>query len=143
MSDDMKTCSRCGETKPRAAFGRSAGKPDGLRYSCRACDNARGRERDQRPERKAQQKAYRERRGPLPAEQRRIYAARYRARNLALRAAGVPPPPEKRCQRCGETKPADAFGRNRATGDGLDFYCRPCRRAYVNARNAARREVRA
>jgi hypothetical protein len=32
----------------------------------------------------------------------------------------------KRCPRCGQTKPLDAFVRNRASRDGLGSYCRPC-----------------
>lgn len=32
----------------------------------------------------------------------------------------------KRCPRCGETKPRDAFTRNPSNKDGLGSYCRPC-----------------
>lgn len=36
---------------------------------------------------------------------------------------------EKRCPSCGETKPVSEFPRNRATGDGLATYCKPCHNA--------------
>lgn len=34
---------------------------------------------------------------------------------------------EKRCPKCGSTKPLDAFGRNKNTYDGRQCYCRQCR----------------
>ncbi len=35
----------------------------------------------------------------------------------------------KRCSRCGETKPLDAFHRW-SKGDGRQVWCKPCRKAY-------------
>lgn len=32
----------------------------------------------------------------------------------------------KRCPDCGETKPLDAFYKNRASKDGVQGYCKPC-----------------
>lgn len=34
----------------------------------------------------------------------------------------------KRCPKCGETKPFDEFYRNAKTRDGLECWCKPCRR---------------
>lgn len=39
----------------------------------------------------------------------------------------------KHCMRCQEILPVDAFGPNRAREDGLQEYCRPCKRSYANA----------
>lgn len=39
----------------------------------------------------------------------------------------------KRCPTCGETKPVEDFGKNRARRDGVGSHCRPC----TNARTAA------
>lgn len=39
----------------------------------------------------------------------------------------------KRCTKCGETKPVDEFYRNRSHRDGLNSYCKECRRAYYEA----------
>jgi NMD protein affecting ribosome stability and mRNA decay len=36
----MKTCTRCGETKPLTEFNRQAGTKDGLKYLCRSCHKA-------------------------------------------------------------------------------------------------------
>ena len=36
---------------------------------------------------------------------------------------------EKRCSKCGETKPRSGFHKNRAQPDGLANYCKPCARA--------------
>ena len=35
----MKTCSKCGETKPRTEFHKASGKKDGLRSRCKQCVN--------------------------------------------------------------------------------------------------------
>lgn len=42
-------------------------------------------------------------------------------------AKGAGTPAEKRCPKCGETKPADAFGRNAAQASRLQAYCKACR----------------
>lgn len=34
--------------------------------------------------------------------------------------------PSKRCTRCGEDRPVDQFGRNKANRDGLQSWCRKC-----------------
>jgi hypothetical protein len=39
-------------------------------------------------------------------------------------------PTTKRCPRCGEAKPLDEFNPSERTTDGLDVYCRPCRKEY-------------
>lgn len=61
----MKTCSRCGETKPLEAFTRQKAGKDGYRASCRDCCFAYNA-------------AYRE----AHREELRAYNARYRADNL-------------------------------------------------------------
>lgn len=35
-------------------------------------------------------------------------------------------PPTKRCPSCGDTKPLDAYPRNKRSRDGRAFYCKPC-----------------
>lgn len=42
-------------------------------------------------------------------------------------------PPTKRCRRCGHDLPLGAFSRHRGRRDGLDDWCKPCRRAQVAA----------
>lgn len=39
-----KRCTKCGETKPLAAFHRDASSPDGHKRWCKACNNAAFRE---------------------------------------------------------------------------------------------------
>jgi hypothetical protein len=39
----MKQCSKCKEWKDESEFGKHKGKPDGLMYQCKLCDNARAR----------------------------------------------------------------------------------------------------
>src|SRR5690606_3180751 len=38
----------------------------------------------------------------------------------------VPPMLSKRCHDCGEVKPATEFWKNKASKDGLAYYCRRC-----------------
>lgn len=40
----MKTCTKCGETKPLTEFNRQAGTKDGFKYICRACHKAQHRQ---------------------------------------------------------------------------------------------------
>ena len=37
----MKTCNKCGDSKPPTAFHRSAVNPDGRQYTCKACRSLR------------------------------------------------------------------------------------------------------
>jgi hypothetical protein len=54
---------------------------------------------------------------------------------------------EKRCTKCGETKPHDAFAKRRASPDGRTWWCRDCfalakreyRQRHGERLNAARR----
>jgi hypothetical protein len=46
---------------------------------------------------------------------------------------------EKRCGRCGETKPLDAFHRRKA---GQQAWCKPCRQAYDAAYHRETRSLR-
>jgi hypothetical protein len=50
--DPLKKCSKCGELKPRAEFGKNAHQPDGLRYYCKPCTS--GVQKAQRDKYKAQ-----------------------------------------------------------------------------------------
>lgn len=45
----------------------------------------------------------------------------------------------KTCPSCGQSKPADQFGRNKSLRDGLSFYCSACNRAKSNAHYRKRR----
>lgn len=47
---------------------------------------------------------------------------------------------EKRCTKCGETKPAAGFHRNRTRRDGLGLWCKECHRDYRRAYCEAHRE---
>ncbi|MGB3944544.1 MAG: hypothetical protein WBK88_07120 [Methanothrix sp.] len=46
----------------------------------------------------------------------------------------------KRCSKCGEEKPVDAFYRNRAAKDGLQNLCKQCHREYMRRWNQSNRE---
>ena len=50
-------------------------------------------------------------------------------------------PDDKRCGRCGETKPLDQFHMSHARPGGRQFYCKPCAIA-VNSTPEARARVR-
>jgi hypothetical protein len=63
---------------------------------------------------------------PCVRDDLRIRAARKR-RKLRPRVAA--PAGFKYCQGCGETKPLDAFGNNKRSGDRKTFYCKVCHNA--------------
>lgn len=52
-------------------------------------------------------------------------------------------PESKTCSRCREPKPRTAFGRDRQTPDGLNYYCRECaaekQRLWVSANSTKNR----
>ena len=39
----------------------------------------------------------------------------------------------KACNKCHQEKPEECFGKNKSTYDGLDHYCKECRREYRNS----------
>lgn len=59
---------------------------------------------------------------------KRAATARYRQR---VREARKAPRAEQFCSLCGQTKPAAAFGLNRARVGGLQNYCKSCRADYA------------
>lgn len=80
---------------------------------------------------------------PLSREEwiERIERIRYEEAGTICRECGSTTPElveKKMCGKCGETWPLSAFHRNRRNLDGLDGWCKPCRRPY-NARAAAAR----
>ncbi len=42
-----------------------------------------------------------------------------------------PPPPMKCCSKCGDSLPLDRFPKRRAARDGLDSWCKSCRKSYA------------
>lgn len=58
------------------------------------------------------------------AEQKQENRSRYKAREFVMI------PAEKRCPKCGETKPRTRFGQKLGTFDGLADHCKPCSASY-------------
>lgn len=48
--------------------------------------------------------------------------------------------PHKRCTKCGETKPTDAFYNSKGRKDGLCPWCKACKRREYDANAEKRRE---
>ena len=46
MSNDMKKCNKCGDTKPLAEFSKRKFSPDGLQCYCKVCDSERKKSRN-------------------------------------------------------------------------------------------------
>jgi hypothetical protein len=108
-------CPRCKEYKPADEFGRDLSRPSGRATWCRTCKAESARE-------------YAKRR---PARR----SARLPALTATPERTADPEPPspdapsaEKWCPRGEHLQPVSAFGRNRASRDGLAAYCRACRR---------------
>lgn len=103
-----KRCGHCWQVQPLMAFRVDRSRPDGRRSWCRACLTE---------QRNARIDARRRARG-LPSRDRTRIIDRTR---------------EKRCSRCYEVKPHDAFSRDRSQSDGRLTYCRPCAAARYQA----------
>lgn len=76
----MKTCTKCGETKPKTEFGKHTSGRDGLRPTCKSCHNAAGVQwaKDNRERRRETAAKWR-------ADNRdkcRAYAAKYFSANI-------------------------------------------------------------
>ncbi|GAA2270679.1 endonuclease VII domain-containing protein [Nonomuraea roseoviolacea subsp. roseoviolacea] len=95
----MNRCPDCGETKALSAFGRNKRLADGRARYRKPCFRVRSTQ------------SYRKRK----AEQGKV-----------VRDRVGPPPGHRYCPRCDDIKEHAAFGRNRATKDGLTSYCKPC-----------------
>lgn len=113
-----KTCSRCHDVKPLAAFKRDRRNPDGFAGFCKACYNERSNA--QLTARRHNDSEYRQRH----VENNREYRNRVR---------GGPPPKglfigtdSRECAMCHEIKPMAEFARSRAAFRGRLAYCRPC-----------------
>jgi hypothetical protein len=108
----LKLCPDCGSEKPQAEFHRNARTPDGLALYCKPCMNARTRA---------------------------SHARRAAAEGRLVRPRPVAPAGEKWCSGCESFQAQTAFGPNRANGDGLATYCRPCFRKKSNEHYRRRR----
>lgn len=95
----MKSCPDCCELLPLDSFPRNARMGDGHSLYCRSCYSLRARE---------------------------SYVRRREAEGKAVRPRVTVPDGHKRCPRCSEVKPTEAFPRNRSARNGLGAYCKPC-----------------
>ena len=100
----MKTCTKCGETKPRAEFYKQSASKDGLQYQCKVCAKAHSNEHE------AKERA-------LRASQKNEYEAKEAARRKEDMEM-------KFCATCGACKRTSEFrvGLSRA----ISPYCRNC-----------------
>lgn len=133
-----KPCSKCGETKPLGDFYAAKDCAQWRRPECKKCANAHaakwrralyvpktGRRYDTSPERRAANRAQRERRGGL------------RRRLDAEARAGV-----KVCRACNQSKPLDCFKQVKTEPPRFDATCKECRAAKARRRKATtEREV--
>lgn len=139
-----KSCSACGEIKPRSAFHRNNLFRDGLHSKCAACLNAYARKKQAtrvaRPETasrtekmcghckviKSLELFYPAKNAPNGRHGWCAECCRASMRAKRIRKRPLVPAGMKRCPACGEVKALDDFGRNAATSNGARSYCRPC-----------------
>lgn len=103
----MKTCVKCGKTKPAEAFSRHALRKDGRSNDCLECGRVRSLEWAR-----------------ANAQKNRERAQAYRA--IESGSASPYRSPLKRCSRCSSWKPTARFGSNGPSG--LRSECGDCRR---------------
>ena len=108
-----KRCPKCGETKPHDQWPRNRSRYDGLDSCCKTCRYAMNAKRHQQnPQARVDRARRRRERNTAVNKERNVHAA------------GI----EKRCHRCGVTKPAVDFHRANSSHDGLRTACKACDR---------------
>ena len=70
----------------------------------------------------------------------RAYNREYRKKIAARKPDEIPIPPEKRCPKCGVTRPVSDWHQNLAQLDGLAAHCKPCKSAYYAENDEKYRE---
>lgn len=98
----VRQCPDCGEVKSSSAFRRNKSRPDGLAFYCKEC--------------------FKRRDGVA-------YRRRMAERGRTVRERVVAPDGYKWCPACKSIKPFTEWGRNRASKDGYNSYCKACRNA--------------
>lgn len=63
----------------------------------------------------------------------RAYNREQRKKNAARHPDEIVIPPEKRCSKCGITRPSSEWSRNRTRYDGLAAHCKPCTHEYFDS----------
>src|SRR5690606_24496634 len=135
-------------------FGKDQGKKDELDHRCRDCKRAYNREHAKKnasrnPDETGVPPTKRRSRGkqekPRTAlrknqsredglqhycqECKRAHGREYAKKNAARQPDEIPTPPEKRCPKCGITRPSSEWPGDRTRYDGLAAQCKPCKRA--------------
>jgi len=129
-----KYCNGCQQVKCCRAFIKNSRSSDGLRHSCKDCDNA-------------YQRAYRKNKHVYSEQQDHSKLA-YRGRNIdqyvsdwSFRHIGLFCNCEgKYCNGCQQVKCCRTFGKDRGTPDGLRFRCKECVNEHTNQYRSGRRE---
>ncbi len=98
----MKLCIHCGVSKPLTEFGKNKALPSGISVYCLECNRLKSR-----------------------AHYRKVREAA----GLKVRQSDDSPPGFKRCSQCRESLPLDAFHAHKTQSDGLNTYCKACRKA--------------
>lgn len=122
----MKTCTKCGETKPFEDFYKRAKSNDGLMSWCKDCAKAHDLARNAAPERKA-----------MRANSKRANYAPVKATNTAKRAnvkADLLAATSKACKKCSQKKPIDSYTIDVRYADGHYPWCAECRSGWRKGR---------
>jgi hypothetical protein len=94
-----KRCPDCGEVKPNSAYRRNKSTPDGLSFYCKECFSRRDNA---------------------------AYRKRMAERGKKVRERVVAPHGSKWCPGCVSIRSLAEWGRNRASKDGYNSYCKAC-----------------
>lgn len=122
----MKTCTKCGETKPVEGFHKRAKSKDGLMSWCKVCMKAHDQARNVVPERKAMRaNSKRARYAPVKAANQ----ARHASAKADLLAATL-----KVCKKCSQEKPVESYTVDTRYKDGRYPWCFECRQVWRSGR---------
>ncbi|CAK0783382.1 hypothetical protein CVIRNUC_006581 [Coccomyxa viridis] len=153
----IKLCRRCNQHKPLTDFYRSKANADGYDGRCKACDAIQCAERRRKKARveeptvpgkecrrcnvfKAATEFYRNKTNPdgLYNNCKACFAADAWSRRQRMAPLEQRTVPAKVCKRCGLTKSASEFYRNKLMSDGLYSHCKACYSQAAEERSAGR-----
>ena len=128
----LKLCPKCGETKEVGEFNNYNRSKDGLHCWCKDCF------KQYREDHKEDAKRYREDNKEDAKKTRLIRCQKNKERNIK---EGITIK-EKRCTKCGVVKSADEFHKDYRTKNGLEGWCKDCKKKYQQGRVEKRKEYK-
>lgn len=126
----MKTCGKCGESKPLSEYYKNRKRSDGVQTYCKTCSAVIDAARKPKAAPRAESIVAKAKRGA--AERRAIHE---------LEKQDLREMPVKICRRCEQAKPRSDYTVDTRYDDGCYPYCAACRKEWRQGRRERQREL--